>query len=265
MKSRCKFLEKDQQRNKHLASEWQDFGRYTAHVLKNEVETATTKIKYLEVRVEDLRKENKELKDVCLYLDQSQTGESKLTPPELSELLAQTNFLSKLNLKSRVPHFADSLATLQAGQNTMVEQLTGKSNMTEALIELGRRVESLEKEKLELIKVEPHSIFYVIELYLYTKTKLSFHIILQSLSAAHLLVANTKSPGNSLLFKGAPTPRMIEHPPKLDTLLQTDEPDVGIPLRNISPEIVTVAVMVIKNEPVYHPYCRSMGCTMGKN
>ena len=143
LRSRCQFLESDLQRHKHLAFEWQSFGKYTAQVLKDEMESASKKIKYLESRVEELNKENKELKDMCLYLDQSGTGESTLTPPEITELLAQTKFLSKLNLQGKVPH-------LSGPQQTSV---SGQADLTEAVTELGRRVERLEREKLELVKV----------------------------------------------------------------------------------------------------------------
>ncbi len=152
LRSRCHFLESDQQRNKYLALEWQNFGKHTAQVLKNEVETADKKLKYLETRVEDLRMENKELKDVCLYLDQTQGGDSKLTPPELSELLAQTKFLSKLNLQGLVPHLSDSVGALK-GSTATTPSLPPDTEMGQAIAELGKRVKRLETEKLELVKV----------------------------------------------------------------------------------------------------------------
>ncbi len=153
LRSRCHFLENDQQRSKYLALEWQNFGKYTAQVLKNEAETADKKLKYLETRVEDLRMENKELKDVCLYLDQTQAGDSKLTPPELSELLAQTKFLSKLNLQGLVPHLSDSVGALKSSTATTGPSLPPDTELGQAIAELGKRVKRLETEKLELVKV----------------------------------------------------------------------------------------------------------------
>ncbi len=152
LRSRCQFLESEQQRGKHLAQEWQSFGKYTAQVLKNEVDTADKKIKFLESRVEDLRKENKELKDVCLYLDQ-QEEDSKLTPPELSQLLAHTKFLSKLNLQDQMPRFSDSLVALKSGTLSVPSSTPPDTQLREAVTELGRRVARLEAEKLELVKV----------------------------------------------------------------------------------------------------------------
>ncbi len=160
LRGRCQFLETEQQRSKQLAQEWQSFGKYTAQVLKKEVDTADKKMKFLESRVEDLRKENKELKDVCLYLDQAQEGDSKLTPPELSELLAHTKFLSKLNLHDQIPRLADSVAALKSGAVLSVSSPPNPPDTDasrEAVTELGRRVTRLEAEKLELVKVCLHA------------------------------------------------------------------------------------------------------------
>ena len=146
LRSRCQSLESNLQRHKHLAFEWQSFGKYTAQVLKDEMENASKKIKYLESRVDELNKENKELKDMCLYLGQSGTGESMLTPPEITELLAQTKFLSKLNLHGKVAHLPGDTESQQTS-------VSGQADLTEAVTELGKRVERLEREKLELVKV----------------------------------------------------------------------------------------------------------------
>jgi len=157
LRVRCQYLETSQQKSRGIASEWQNFGKYTAQVLKSEVESADKKIKFLESRVDELRKENKELKDVCLYLDNSERADAKLTPPEVSELLAQAKFISKLNLQGRLripgekyhgPGGSDhkSSTAAEPSKETMEE-------MTLAVTELGKRVKKLEQEKQELVKV----------------------------------------------------------------------------------------------------------------
>ena len=155
------FLDSGQQRSKNLALEWQNFGKYTAQVLKNEVETAEQKIRLLKEQVEKLTKENKELKEMCLYLNQIQGGsDSKLTPPEVTELLVHTKFLSKLNAHGGVvPHYVGltGRATLNDSRppkrGYVASRRVKDPEVVEALSEMGKRVERLENEKLELIKV----------------------------------------------------------------------------------------------------------------
>lgn len=143
-----------------MSLEWQNFGKYTAQVLKNEVETAEKKIRLLKERVEKLTKENKELKEMCLYLNQTQGGsDSKLTPPEFTELLVHTKFLSKLNAHSGlVPQYTGLTggATLNDSRPKRGYVASGRvkdPEVVEALTEMDKRVERLETEKLELIKV----------------------------------------------------------------------------------------------------------------
>lgn len=64
------FLDDDRQKGRKLAREWQRFGRYTSGVMKSELTVYQQKLKGLEEHQEDLLKENIELKELCLYLDQ---------------------------------------------------------------------------------------------------------------------------------------------------------------------------------------------------
>ncbi|KAI0210502.1 hypothetical protein LSAT2_004699 [Lamellibrachia satsuma] len=66
----CCFLDDERERSRKLAREWQKFGRYTSDVMKSEVATYQQKLNVLEARQEELVKENFELKELCIYLDQ---------------------------------------------------------------------------------------------------------------------------------------------------------------------------------------------------
>lgn len=148
LRNRCLFLDNSQQRSKHQALEWQTFGKYTAKVLKNEVQTAEHKIKLLKEQVEKLTKENKELKDMCLYLDQTQgSGDLKLTPPEVTEILIHSGILSKLSTHR---HIEAQLSGFMEGGGSGRDK---DEEMAKALNEMSKRIDRLENEKFELIKV----------------------------------------------------------------------------------------------------------------
>lgn len=59
------------------AIEWQNFGKYTATVLKNEVETFESKLHVLQEQLNKQVRENMELQEMCFYLDQSRGEEMK--------------------------------------------------------------------------------------------------------------------------------------------------------------------------------------------
>ncbi len=69
----CCFLDDDRQKGRKLAKEWQRFGRYTSSVMRSEVAVYQTKLKELEQRQEELMRENLQLKELCLFLDQVKT------------------------------------------------------------------------------------------------------------------------------------------------------------------------------------------------
>nr|SVE73576.1 EOG090X06T3 [Daphnia atkinsoni] len=66
----CCFLDDDRQKGRKLAREWQRFGRYTASVMRQEVASYQNKLKQLENRQQELTRDNGELKELCLYLDE---------------------------------------------------------------------------------------------------------------------------------------------------------------------------------------------------
>lgn len=61
----CCFLDDDRQKGRKLAREWQRFGRYTASVMRQEVSAYQSKLRDLELKQQELIKDNLELK-VCL-------------------------------------------------------------------------------------------------------------------------------------------------------------------------------------------------------
>lgn len=69
----CCFLDDDRQKGRKLAREWQRFGRYTASVMRQEVSAYQGKLRGLDARQQDLIRDNIQLKELCLYLDQERS------------------------------------------------------------------------------------------------------------------------------------------------------------------------------------------------
>lgn len=76
MRELCCYLDDDRKKCRQVAKEWQRFGRYTVTVMRNEVISYSDKLKNLEKKQTDLMKENGELRDLCVYLDQSRKNEN---------------------------------------------------------------------------------------------------------------------------------------------------------------------------------------------
>lgn len=70
----CCFLDDDRQKGKKLSREWQRFGRYTAGAVWKEVSAYQLKLKELEVNQESVLRENAELKEIILMLDEDRNG-----------------------------------------------------------------------------------------------------------------------------------------------------------------------------------------------
>ncbi|XP_053193229.1 coiled-coil domain-containing protein 85C-B isoform X2 [Scomber japonicus] len=70
----CCFLDDDRQKGKKLSREWQRFGRYTASAMWKEVGTYMMKLKELEANQETVLRENTELKEIILMLDEERNG-----------------------------------------------------------------------------------------------------------------------------------------------------------------------------------------------
>ncbi|XP_041952455.1 coiled-coil domain-containing protein 85C-B isoform X5 [Alosa alosa] len=70
----CCFLDDDRQKGKKLSREWQRFGRYTASAMWKEVGLYQQKLKELEVSQESMVRENSDLKEIILMLDEERNG-----------------------------------------------------------------------------------------------------------------------------------------------------------------------------------------------
>ncbi|KAM9703255.1 coiled-coil domain-containing protein 85C-B isoform 3-T3 [Menidia menidia] len=70
----CCFLDDDRQKGKKLSREWQRFGRYTASAMWKEVGAYMMKLKELEANQESVLRENSELKEIILMLDEERNG-----------------------------------------------------------------------------------------------------------------------------------------------------------------------------------------------
>lgn len=75
----CCFLDDDRQKGRKLAREWQRFGRYTASVMRQEVSAYQNKLRELDNKQQELIKDNLELKELCLYLDEERGGNGLCT------------------------------------------------------------------------------------------------------------------------------------------------------------------------------------------
>ena len=71
LKRLCRSLERQRQKSHQEATEWQNFGRYTAAVLQKEVEGFERKLRVLQEKLDGLVQENRELQEMCFYLDKS--------------------------------------------------------------------------------------------------------------------------------------------------------------------------------------------------
>uniref|UniRef100_A0A8C7ZPY5 Coiled-coil domain containing 85A, like n=1 Tax=Oryzias sinensis TaxID=183150 RepID=A0A8C7ZPY5_9TELE len=70
----CCFLDDDRQKGKRVSREWQRLGRYSASIMRKEVTLYLQKLKELELRQEEVIRENLELKELCLLLDEEKGG-----------------------------------------------------------------------------------------------------------------------------------------------------------------------------------------------
>ncbi|XP_028808844.1 coiled-coil domain-containing protein 85C-B isoform X2 [Denticeps clupeoides] len=70
----CCFLDDDRQKGKRLSREWQRFGRFTAGAVWKEVAAYQQKLKELEANQEHVLRENSDLKEIILMLDDERNG-----------------------------------------------------------------------------------------------------------------------------------------------------------------------------------------------
>ncbi|XP_015205878.1 coiled-coil domain-containing protein 85C-A isoform X2 [Lepisosteus oculatus] len=87
----CCFLDDDRQKGKKLSREWQRFGRHTASVMWKEVSTYQQKLKELEANQESVMRENVELKEIILMLDEERNGAGSRSSIDSQSSLSNLN------------------------------------------------------------------------------------------------------------------------------------------------------------------------------
>ncbi|XP_010902474.2 coiled-coil domain-containing protein 85A isoform X1 [Esox lucius] len=70
----CCFLDDDRQKGKRVSREWQRLGRYSAGLMRKEVSLYLQKLKELEQRQGEVIRENLDLKELCILLDEEKRG-----------------------------------------------------------------------------------------------------------------------------------------------------------------------------------------------
>lgn len=87
----CCFLDDDRQKGKKLSREWQRFGRYTANAMWKEVGSYMMKLKELEANQETVVRENSELKEIILMLDEDRNGAGSRSSIDSQSSLSNLN------------------------------------------------------------------------------------------------------------------------------------------------------------------------------
>ncbi|KAL1254373.1 hypothetical protein QQF64_016602, partial [Cirrhinus molitorella] len=87
----CCFLDDDRQKGKKLSREWQRFGRYSASSMWKEVSTYQQKLKELEANQENILRENAELKEIILMLDEDRNGAGSRSSIDSQSSLSNLN------------------------------------------------------------------------------------------------------------------------------------------------------------------------------
>ncbi|XP_052390406.1 coiled-coil domain-containing protein 85C-B-like isoform X3 [Carassius gibelio] len=87
----CCFLDDDRQKGKKLSREWQRFGRHTASSVMKEVSSYQQKLKELEGNQENILRENAELKEIILMLDEDRTGAGSRSSIDSQSSLSNLN------------------------------------------------------------------------------------------------------------------------------------------------------------------------------
>lgn len=156
----CRHLGEAYQKSKQLEQEWQSFGKYTAAVLKEELATSESRSLVTREELQRLSRDNRELKEMCLFLDQSKgggnDGTNSLTPPEAMEIILHGKIAGEINrVQGQVPRYTGRTQHTTLKDSEAIRMgLVSERNKEMALTEMKRRLDRLETERLELIKVK---------------------------------------------------------------------------------------------------------------
>ncbi|XP_072293264.1 uncharacterized protein [Eucyclogobius newberryi] len=72
----CCFLDDDRQKGKRVSREWQRLGRFSAGIMRKDVTIYLQKLRELETKQAEVLRENLELKEVCLMLEEERAAAS---------------------------------------------------------------------------------------------------------------------------------------------------------------------------------------------
>ncbi|XP_052415190.1 coiled-coil domain containing 85A, like isoform X1 [Carassius gibelio] len=73
----CCFLDDDRQKGKRVSREWQRLGRFSASVMRKEVALYLQKLTELERKQDEVIRENLELRELCLLIDEEKGGSGR--------------------------------------------------------------------------------------------------------------------------------------------------------------------------------------------
>lgn len=140
----CCFLDDDRQKGRKLAREWQRFGRYTASVMRQEVAAYQSKLQELENKQQELIRDNLELKELCLYLDDERSrgncGQCGNRRDDGDGSSSSTN-----NEELSVPSFASH--RLQQNDSIQRHRSVINAQVLQYIRSLERKVQEMEEEK----------------------------------------------------------------------------------------------------------------------
>ncbi|KAF4090423.1 hypothetical protein AMELA_G00051690 [Ameiurus melas] len=133
----CCFLDDDRQKGKKVSREWQRLGRYSAGIMRKEVTLYLQKLKELEQRQEEMLKENLELRELCLMLDEEKgsggTGGSLSTggPAGCRNSIDSQSSLSHASVPGPglLRDVGDGSSTSSAGSTDSPDHLTHKQQL----------------------------------------------------------------------------------------------------------------------------------------
>ncbi len=155
----CGHLNAARERSKKECSELKTLGSYTARVLTDEVARCQSIDKAFKGQVERLVRENRELQDMCVALDRGAAGggtarlDKGLTPPDVAAAVVYADVVSGVGVVP--PHYSVGPArgsTLKDSEAIERGALAEYSKET-ALVKMKKRLEKVEAEKVELMKV----------------------------------------------------------------------------------------------------------------
>lgn len=147
----CCFLDDERQRAQKLAKEWEKFGKYTSSVMRGDVGAYQEKLKALEVRQQELLKENLELKQLCVYLEEQRLQLCKETSADRDQGDGSSNSSSTCADRPSPNSLSSSLLPPPLLTNRPPsdgrKSIQNKEETTQYVRQLEEKIQQLEEEK----------------------------------------------------------------------------------------------------------------------